>query len=67
MLGLLVVLGLDLDDDVVALRKAGIAASLEALATWSTGVGGLEGRTLALVLGGADERLELLHGGRCLC
>ena len=62
MLGVLVGLGLDLDDDPIALRKAGVAAGLEAVAVGRTGVRRLEGRPLALVVLGADEGEHLGHG-----
>ena len=67
VLGLLVVLGLDLDNDVVALRKAGVAASLEAVAVGRTGVCGLEGGPLALVVLRADEGEHLGHGCGGFC
>ena len=55
VLGVLVVLGLDLDDDAVALCEAGVAAGLEAIAVGGTSVCGLEGGSLALIVLGADE------------
>ena len=65
MLRVLVVLALDLDDDVVALREASIAAGLEAVAAGSTRICGVEGGALAaLVACGTNERLHRLHGGR---
>ena len=62
VVGVLVVLGLDLDDDVVALCEPGVAAGLEAVAAGSASVGRVEGRALAaLVLGRANERLKGRH------
>ena len=67
VLGVLVGLGLDLDDDPIALRKAGVAASLEAVAVGRTGVRRLEGGPLALVVLGADEGEHLGHGCGGFC
>ena len=65
VVGVLVVLALYADDDVVALCEAAVTAGLEAVATSSAGVGGVEGRALAVIAGGTSERLHLLsgHGG----